>query len=155
MIKDNEAQRHGVKIVVDKATFDHKVGETQCPQKIGVITITNESNEDEVTYTLTRGHDLEGATDVNKTTGTLKKGELAPDIEEAILRLQPGEASTPFRSQVGYHLFRLDSRESLAGEALGQVRNQIRDILYRQKYDARLKEWLVEIKQRAIIDIRM
>jgi peptidyl-prolyl cis-trans isomerase SurA len=87
--------------------------------------------------------------------GTLKKGELAPDIEEAILRLQPGEASTPFRSQVGYHLFRLDSRESLAGEALGQVRNQIRDILYRQKYDARLKEWLVEIKQRAIIDIRM
>jgi peptidyl-prolyl cis-trans isomerase SurA len=87
--------------------------------------------------------------------GDLKKGELAPDIEEAILRLQPGEASTPFRSQVGYHLFRLDSRGSLNGEALVQVRGQIREILYRQKYDARLKDWLVEIKQRAIIDIRM
>jgi peptidyl-prolyl cis-trans isomerase SurA len=87
--------------------------------------------------------------------GNLKRGELAADIEEAILRLQPGEASTPFRSQVGYHIFRLDSRDSLAGEALVQVRNQIRDILYRQKYDARLKDWLVEIKQRAIIDIRM
>ncbi len=87
--------------------------------------------------------------------GAVKKGELAPDIEEAILRLKPGEASTPFRSQVGYHVFRLDSRETLAGESLVQARNQIRDILYRQKYDARLKEWLVEIKQRAIIDIRM
>jgi peptidyl-prolyl cis-trans isomerase SurA len=87
--------------------------------------------------------------------GALKHGELAPDIEEAILRLQPGEASPPFRSQVGYHLFRLDSRESLTGEALVQVRSQIRDILYRQKYDARLKDWLVEIRQRAIIDIRM
>ena len=87
--------------------------------------------------------------------GKLKKGELAADIEEAILKLKPGEASTPFRSQVGYHLFRLESRETLTGEALVQVRSQIRDILYRQKYDARLKDWLVEIKQRAIIDIRM
>jgi peptidyl-prolyl cis-trans isomerase SurA len=87
--------------------------------------------------------------------GTLKKGELAADIEAAILRLRPGEISTPFRSQVGYHLFRLDSRETLSGEGLAQVRSQIRDILYRQKYDARLKDWLVEIKQRAIIDIRM
>ena len=87
--------------------------------------------------------------------GNLKKGELAQDIEDAILRLSPGEASTPFRSQVGYHLFRLDSRDSLTGDALVQARGQIREILYRQKYDARLKDWLVEIKQRAIIDIRM
>ena len=36
-----------------------------------------------------------------------------------------------------------------------QARGQIREILYRQKYDMRLKDWLVEIKQRAIIDIRM
>ncbi len=87
--------------------------------------------------------------------GKLKKGELAADIEEAILGLKPSEASTPFRSQVGYHLFRLESREALTGDALVQVRSQIRDILYRQKYDTRLKDWLVEIKQRAIIDIRM
>ncbi|HEX4993821.1 MAG TPA: peptidylprolyl isomerase [Methylomirabilota bacterium] len=87
--------------------------------------------------------------------GNLKRGELAQDIEEAILRLSPGEASTPFRSKIGYHLFRLDSREALTGDALVQARGQIREILYRQKYDTRLKDWLVEIKQRAIIDIRM
>lgn len=87
--------------------------------------------------------------------GKLKRGELAQDIEDAILRLSPGEASTPFRSQIGYHLFRLDSRDALTGDALMQARGQIREILYRQKYDTRLKDWLVEIKQRAIIDIRM
>jgi peptidyl-prolyl cis-trans isomerase SurA len=87
--------------------------------------------------------------------GKLKRGELAPDIEEAILKLQPGEYSAPFRSKVGYHLFRLDSKESLTGEALVQARNQIRDILFRQKYDARMQEWVAEIKQRAVIDIRM
>jgi peptidyl-prolyl cis-trans isomerase SurA len=87
--------------------------------------------------------------------GNLKRGELAQDIEDAILRLSPGEASTPFRSQLGYHIFRLESRDALTGDALAQVRGQIREILYRQKYDTRLKDWLVEIKQRAIIDIRM
>jgi len=87
--------------------------------------------------------------------GTLKRGELAPDIEAAILRLSLGEASAPFRSQVGYHLFRLDSKESLSGDGLTQARNQIRDILLREKLQVRLKEWLAEIRQRAIIDMRL
>ena len=87
--------------------------------------------------------------------GNLKRGELAQNIEDAILRLSPGEASTPFRSEIGFHIFRLDSRDALTGDALTQARGQIREILYRQKYDARLKEWLVEIRQRAIIDIRI
>jgi parvulin-like peptidyl-prolyl isomerase len=87
--------------------------------------------------------------------GALKRGELAPEIEAAILRLTVGETSTPFRSQVGYHLFRLDSKETLTGDGLTQARNQIRDILLREKLQVRLKEWLTEIRQRAIIDMRL
>jgi peptidyl-prolyl cis-trans isomerase SurA len=87
--------------------------------------------------------------------GILKRGELAPDIEKAILRLSPGEHSPPFRSEVGYHLFELESKETLAGEQLTQARNQIRDILYKQKYDVRLNEWLVEIRGKAIIEMRL
>jgi peptidyl-prolyl cis-trans isomerase SurA len=87
--------------------------------------------------------------------GVLKRGELAPDIEKALLRLSPGEHSQPFRSEVGYHLFELESKETLAGEQLTQARNQIRDILYKQKYDLRLNEWLVEIRGKAIIEMRL
>jgi peptidyl-prolyl cis-trans isomerase SurA len=87
--------------------------------------------------------------------GTLKRGELTPEIEQAILRLQPGQTSQPTRSAVGYHLFHLVARETLSGEALTQARSQIRDILYREKYDARLKEWIADIKQRSLIEIRL
>ena len=87
--------------------------------------------------------------------GTLKRGELTPEIEQAILRLQPGESSPPTRSPVGYHLFHLDARETLTGDALTQARSQVRDILYREKYDARLKEWIADIKQRSLIEIRL
>ena len=87
--------------------------------------------------------------------GRLKRGELTAEIETAILALRPGETSTPFRSPVGYHVFRLDSRESLGAEGLAQARNQVRDILFREKYQSRLKDWLGDLRQRAMIDLRM
>jgi peptidyl-prolyl cis-trans isomerase SurA len=87
--------------------------------------------------------------------GTLRRGELSQEIEDQILALRPGEVSRPHRSQLGYHVFRLESKETLEGEALQRVRQQVREILYREKYDVRMEAWLKEIKQRAIIEVRM
>jgi peptidyl-prolyl cis-trans isomerase SurA len=87
--------------------------------------------------------------------GVLKQGELAEEVERRMLRLRPGEASAPFRTPLGYHLVRLEWKDSLSGEALGQAKQQIREILFRQKYAARLQAWLAEIRKRAVIDIRL
>jgi peptidyl-prolyl cis-trans isomerase SurA len=84
--------------------------------------------------------------------GPLKRGELAPDVESELLRLEPGQISRPVRSVLGYHVFRLESKETLQGAS---IRQQIRDILYRQQFDTRLEAWLREIKQRAIIEVRL
>jgi peptidyl-prolyl cis-trans isomerase SurA len=84
--------------------------------------------------------------------GTLKRGELAPDVESELLGLAPGEISRPVRSGLGYHVFRLESKETLEAAS---IRQQIRDILFRQQYDNRLEAWLKEIKQRAIIEVRL
>lgn len=87
--------------------------------------------------------------------GNLHRGELSQEIEEQILALRPGQVSRPYKSQLGYHIFRLESKESLDGEALQRVRQQVREILYREKYEARMEAWIKEIKQRAIIEVRM
>ncbi len=87
--------------------------------------------------------------------GTLKKGELAEKIEVEILRLAPGQVSSPFKTDMGFHIFKLESKDTLEGETLGRARQQIRDILFRQKYQTRLEAWLAEIKLRAIIDVRI
>jgi peptidyl-prolyl cis-trans isomerase SurA len=84
--------------------------------------------------------------------GTLKRGELAPDVEVELLALNPGQVSRPVKSSLGYHLFRLDAKDSLQAAS---IRQQIRDILFRQQYDSRLEVWLKEIKQRAIIEVRL
>jgi peptidyl-prolyl cis-trans isomerase SurA len=87
--------------------------------------------------------------------GPLKQGELSEDIERQILKLAPGQLSAPFRTELGYHLVMLDTRETLGGELLARARQQIRDILFREKYEARLEAWLAEIKRRAIIEVRI
>ncbi|PYM86735.1 MAG: hypothetical protein DME09_01485 [Candidatus Rokuibacteriota bacterium] len=87
--------------------------------------------------------------------GTLKKGELADEIESQILRLAPGQVSEPFRTGLGYHIVKLESRETLEGEGLTRLRQQVRDVLFREKYQARLEAWLGEIKKRAIIEVRI
>ena len=87
--------------------------------------------------------------------GALKRGELAQDVEAQILSLGPGEVSRPYRSALGYHVFRLESKDSLEGEGLARAQAQIKDILMREKYEARLASWLKEIKQRAVIEVRL
>lgn len=104
---------------------------------------------------LARQHSRDATANDGGDLGTLKRGELAQDVEAAILALRVGELSRPFKSALGYHVFRLDSKEGLEGEGLVRIRSQIRDILFRQKYDARQEAWLKEVKQRAIIEVRM
>jgi peptidyl-prolyl cis-trans isomerase SurA len=104
---------------------------------------------------LARQHSADASARDGGDLGTLKRGELAQEIEAEILRLEGGEVSRPYRSSLGWHVFKLEAKEVLEGDGLARVRQQIKDILFREKYDARLDAWLKEIKQRAIIEVRM
>jgi peptidyl-prolyl cis-trans isomerase SurA len=104
---------------------------------------------------MARQHSRDASAKDGGDLGTLKRGELTVDIENEILKLAPGEVSQPYRSSLGYHLFKLEGKETLDGEGLERARQQIRDILFREKYEARLEAWLSEIKQRAIIEVRL
>jgi peptidyl-prolyl cis-trans isomerase SurA len=105
--------------------------------------------------TVARAHSQDASAKDGGDLGPLKRGELAQDIEAEILKLAPGQMSQPYRSSLGYHVFQLESKDSLEGDGLVRVKQQIREILFRQKYEARLEAWLKEIKQRAIIEVRM
>jgi peptidyl-prolyl cis-trans isomerase SurA len=104
---------------------------------------------------LARQHSKDASARDGGDLGTLKRGELSQEVEAQILPLEPGGVSAPYRSPLGYHLFKLESKDSLEGEGLVRVKQQIREILFREKYEARLDAWLKEIKQRAIIEVRM
>jgi peptidyl-prolyl cis-trans isomerase SurA len=104
---------------------------------------------------MARQHSKDASAKDGGDLGTLKRGELSEEIEREILKLEPRQVSRPYRSSLGYHIFLLETKESLEGDGLQRVKAQIREILFRQKYEARLDTWLKEIKRRAIIEVRM
>ena len=104
---------------------------------------------------LARKHSGDATAKDGGDLGILKRGELAQEIEVRILALKPGETSEPYRSELGFHIFRLEAKDGLEGDGLTRARQQIREILFRQKYEARLDAWLREIRERAIIEVRM
>ncbi len=62
------------------------------------------------------------------------RGEMDPAFEEASFGLQVGElADAPVLSQFGYHLIRLDDRESGSVKPLSEVRDVIRDDLLAER----------------------
>jgi peptidyl-prolyl cis-trans isomerase SurA len=105
--------------------------------------------------TMARQHSKDASARDGGDLGILKRGELSQEIEREILALAPGAVSRPYRSSLGYHVFKLESKDSLEGDGLIRVKQQIREILFREKYETRLEAWLKEIKQRAIIEVRM
>lgn len=101
---------------------------------------------------LARQHSRDATARDGGDLGALKRGELAPEVESELLTLEAGEVSRPVRSPLGFHVFRLESKDTLEAAS---IRQQIRDILFRQQFDNRLQAWLREIKQRAIIEVRI
>jgi len=74
-LKTSDGEENGARISVSKAEFAHEVGKTECPQKIGVITIKNIDNAKKLRFTITRGDDAQRATMVTRTSGELAMGD--------------------------------------------------------------------------------
>lgn len=104
---------------------------------------------------LARQHSQDPSAKAGGDLGELARGELQPVFEEAILKLQVGEVTPPIRSASGFHLFKLEDREELSPQAEAQIRQQIRELLFRRKYQERLDAWLQELRQRALITLRL
>ena len=103
---------------------------------------------------LARRHSQDPSARAGGDLGELARGELQPQFEEAILKLGVGEVTPPIRSASGLHLFRLEDREELSAQAEAQIRQQIRELLLRRKFQERHDAWLREIRGRALISLR-
>ena len=104
---------------------------------------------------LARLHSKDGSAAAGGDLGWLARGELQPLFEEPILRLGKGEVTAPIKSEVGYHLFKMEEREELTAEMLAQLRQQARDLLLQQKAQERFDEWVDELRRRALIAVRL
>jgi peptidyl-prolyl cis-trans isomerase SurA len=99
--------------------------------------------------------DLPSATD-DGDLGAFKERDMAADMRSAIATLQPGDISRIVERDKSYQLFKVQSTEKGAKEASASyesAKEKIRETLFQQEMERRLKEWLDSLREKAYIKV--
>jgi peptidyl-prolyl cis-trans isomerase SurA len=84
---------------------------------------------------------------------TVHRGELAPEIEAAAFGASAGDVSPPVRTSAGWHLIKVERVQGESMASFSEVRDAIRDQLIQQRYEAKRKEWLANLRAKSFIQI--
>jgi parvulin-like peptidyl-prolyl isomerase len=82
---------------------------------------------------------------------TVHRGELAPEIEAAAFGLSPGGVSDPIRTAAGFHLIKVLRVQAEPFIPFAEVREQIREQVFQEKFEVKRKDWLVALRARSSI----
>ena len=85
--------------------------------------------------------------------GWASPGSFVPEFEEAINALSVGGLSDPVTTRFGLHLIQVVDRRQVTLD-IKQVREQARNILREQKFEAAFTEWLRDLRGRSYIEFR-
>jgi len=83
--------------------------------------------------------------------GYVKRGDLLPEIEQAVFSLKPGEVTGIVQSSLGYHIFKVEEKEPPRTPPLSEIRHEVEAAVYKKKADAKIRGWLDGLKKSAYI----
>lgn len=86
--------------------------------------------------------------------GLIEKGEMRKEIDNAVFSLAPGEVSDIIESPIGYHIFKVTERIPEEITDFNVVKEEIEELIYRERINKNLKKWLKELRKNAYISIK-
>ncbi|HEX5545365.1 MAG TPA: peptidyl-prolyl cis-trans isomerase [Nitrospira sp.] len=86
--------------------------------------------------------------------GWVRQGELLPAIEQAVAHLVPGGISDIIESSEGIQIIRMDDRKPKQFRRYEDARREIQELVYQQKSDDMYQSWLIDLKNKAYIEIK-
>ena len=102
---------------------------------------------------LARDNSEDGSAAQGGDLGWTAPGSFVPEFEEAISALPVGGISDPVTTRFGLHLIQVVDRRQTTLDPR-QLRDQARNILREQKFEAAFAEWLRDLRGRAYIEYR-
>ncbi|SNX27885.1 periplasmic chaperone for outer membrane proteins SurA [Polynucleobacter meluiroseus] len=101
---------------------------------------------------LAKKYSEDGAAANGGNLGWMSSGDLVPEFEQAMNRLQIGDVSNPVKTQFGWHLIQvLDRRE--AQLTVEKQREFARAAIRERKFDQAYQDWLRELRDTATVKI--
>lgn len=85
--------------------------------------------------------------------GSVRKGEVFPELEQLIFSTAKGGTSKPTRTRVGFHVVHVDDVKPGKVITLDRVSGKIYDKLFKEKFTKRRNEWITDLKRAAFLEI--
>ncbi|MEO8340074.1 MAG: peptidylprolyl isomerase [Nitrospirota bacterium] len=86
--------------------------------------------------------------------GLVRQGELLPEIERTVATLVPGGISEVIETSEGFHIMRLEDKTPKQFRPYEQVRQEIQGLVFQQKSEDAFQSWLMNLKNKAYIEIK-
>ncbi len=85
--------------------------------------------------------------------GWVARGELLPELDQALFTLNAGEVSEPIQTSLGFHLVKLEEQRTAESRADTEANHAVSQQLYQKKFQAVFSRWLAGLLQRAYIEV--
>jgi peptidyl-prolyl cis-trans isomerase SurA len=86
--------------------------------------------------------------------GSFKRGILAPQLDEAVFKLQKGQITSVIQTQTGFEILRVDQHYQSGQQPLAKVENQIENKLYMEQMEPALRKYLAQLREESYITIK-
>jgi len=86
--------------------------------------------------------------------GTFAKGQLAPQIEAIVFQTGKGQLTDVIQTRTGFEFFKVEDHLPSALQPMEQVEATIRNTLYTQKMQPRMREYLAELREQSYVTVQ-
>jgi peptidyl-prolyl cis-trans isomerase SurA len=101
---------------------------------------------------LAKKYSEDGSAAIGGELGWMSPGDLVPEFEQAMNRLQIGEVSNPVKTEFGWHLIQVLERRE--GQLTVEKQRQFaRAAIRERKFDQAYQEWVRELRDNATVKI--
>lgn len=83
--------------------------------------------------------------------GYVKKGEMIEHIDNIIFNLKSGEISEIVKTDLGYHIFKVEDKKESELKTFNDAKGEIEKIIFNKKIEERLNAYLQKLKSNAYI----
>jgi len=104
---------------------------------------------------IARMHSESGSRDAGGDLGFFNEGELTEPLATTAFALGPGDVSEILRLESAFYILRIDEKEEASVKELEEVRSEVADAIYDEKMTEQMERFVKQLRERAIVEIKL
>lgn len=144
----------------DKVTVSDILLRAEAPQPADIVKLSETANQIAQQARagdfaeLARKYSMGPGRDDGGLLGTFSRDELDPKLADVAFRMKQGEVSDPIPTGTGFHILRVEKFTGGKPRGLDDVKDDIREELYKQQINTRFQDFLVKtIRERHHVEM--